>query len=379
MSFPAISVLDAIPIGPGVSASQALAWSTEMARTAERLGCVRFWVVEHHAIPDIGCSSPAVFIAHLAAHTSAIRLGAGGVMLPNHTPLIVAEQFSMLEGLCPGRIDLGIGRAPGTDKKTAAALGRDAESGTPEEYEARLGELEGFLRRSFPSEHPYKGIRLPLKVRAPAIYHLGSSVSSAYAAGRRGLAYAFAYHLRPDEVAEAITSYRAAFRQSAELQRPYAIATVSVVCAPTLEEAEEAACRAATIRLRAMRAFAQERTSVNDVGEAISDADEHRLVQEALTANRVVIGTGDAVVSRLLSMSREWGVDEIMLTSIEYDGPSRVRTLTSLLDAYQKGRSTEGGGLQTTTLGEQSLSTCNSSQPTACRRGREKSKIAHRG
>src|SRR6516162_1236865 len=215
-----LSVLDLAPIPEGGSAGGALRATIELARQAERLGFTRFWVAEHHGMPGIASSSPPVLIAHIAEATSRIRVGSGGVMLPNHTSLVIAEQFGMLEALHPGRIDLGIGRAPGTDQATAAALRHRG----PDEFPRQLTDLLGFFTGQWPTGHPLATVHaIPGEGNSPDMWLLGSSGYSAQVAGALGLPFAFAHHFMPANTLPALELYRESFRPSETLGKPYAM------------------------------------------------------------------------------------------------------------------------------------------------------------
>src|SRR6476619_5733707 len=231
-SHPPLSILELAPVGQGSNAATALAGSVALARLGERLGYLRLWVAEHHNMPGIASSSPPVLIAHLAASTSTLTIGAGGVMLPNHSALVVAEQFGMLEALHPGRIDLGIGRAPGTDPVTAAALRRNPESLAADEFPEQLRDLFLF----FDGAHP-QITAVPGRGYRPAVWMLGSSDFSAQVAGALGLPFSFAHHFASHNTVAALEVYRAAFRPSPELEQPYAMIGVPVICAETVERA----------------------------------------------------------------------------------------------------------------------------------------------
>src|SRR5579863_4989960 len=251
-----LSVLDLAPIPDGGSAGEALRATTELARHTESLGFARFWVAEHHGMPGIASSSPPVLIGHIADATETIRVGSGGVMLPNHTSLVVAEQFGMLEALHPGRIDLGIGRAPGTDQMTARALRRSVPTLSADEFPEQLVELLGFFDGSFAEDHPYRHITaVPALGYRPALWLLGSSDYSAHVAGLLGIPFSFAYHFAADNVLPALAAYRSAFRPSAVLDAPYAMLGVAVVCAETDERARWLAGPSALsfVRLRSGR------------------------------------------------------------------------------------------------------------------------------
>src|SRR5579864_8950574 len=217
LSHVPLSVLDLAPVPSGSSARVALRHSMELAQHVEQLGFTRYWVAEHHNMPGIASSAPAVLIAHIAEATSTIRVGSGGVMLPNHAPLVVAEQFGMLEALHPGRIDLGIGRAPGTDPATAAALRRSADALSVEDFPEQLLDLIGFFTGEFPDDHPYRAITaVPALGNMPALWMLGSSGYGAQVAGMLGLPFAFAHHFSADYTQPALKLYRRSFRPSAE-------------------------------------------------------------------------------------------------------------------------------------------------------------------
>ena len=224
-----LSVLDLAPVAEGSTPAAALAATADYARTVEALGYHRYWVAEHHGMPGIASSSPPVLLAHVAAATHSIRLGSGGVMLPNHAPLVVAEQFGMLEALHPGRIDLGLGRAPGTDPVTAHAIRRQRLDG-PDEFPSQLAELVGYFDGSIPDDHPFSRIEAtPAHGYRPAIWLLGSSDFSATLAGRLGLPFSFAYHFAPAGLETALAAYRAAFDPSDDCPEPYVMLGVSIV------------------------------------------------------------------------------------------------------------------------------------------------------
>src|SRR3954464_8939297 len=242
-----ISILDLAPIAAGQQPADSFAASVALARRAEQLGYRRVWYAEHHNMPTIASSATSVLIAHVAAHTDTIRLGAGGVMLPNHAPLTIAEQFGTLESLHPGRIDLGLGRAPGSDEKTMWALRRGAESAErfPEDVLELQGYLSGESRIPGVEAIPGRGTHVPL-------YILGSSMFGATLAAALGLPYAFASHFAPDLLREAVPAYRSAFRPSSQLDRSYVIAGINVVAADTSGEAREQLLAAKRTRVRSL-------------------------------------------------------------------------------------------------------------------------------
>ena len=233
-----LSVLDLVPITSGGTASEALRRTVDLAQLADRLGYARVWYAEHHGMPSIASSAPEIIIGHVASQTERIRVGSGGVMLPNHAPLLVAERFHTLAALFPDRIDLGLGRAPGTDPTHIRAL----RSFDAEQFPHQLAELVTLSRGGFPADHPFAGVRVtPVGVDLPPIWLLGSSGASAQFAGSNGLGYAFASHFSPTPAEPAFRAYRDAFEPSAAFPVPHAILAATVVCAETDAEARRLA------------------------------------------------------------------------------------------------------------------------------------------
>src|SRR2546430_9484601 len=246
-----LSVLDLSPVTTATPGSAALHNSLDLARLAERLGYTRYWLAEHHNLANIASSSPELMIGQIAAATSRIRVGSGGVMLPNHAPLMVAERFKVLEALFPGRIDLGIGRAPGTDPVTSLALRMRQQGSADDDFLERLQELLLMETKGYPEGHPFRSVRaMPSDVKLPPIWLLGSSNYSSQLAAAIGAGFAFAHHFATYDAAAAMRFYREHFRPSALRDRPYAILGVAVVCADTQEEAERLA---STLDLNALR------------------------------------------------------------------------------------------------------------------------------
>ncbi|GJL76347.1 MAG TPA: alkanal monooxygenase [Nitrosomonas nitrosa] len=327
--IPQLSILDATPIGPDVTATQALQWTTEIAQLAEKLNYHRLWVVEHHGVCDIGCSTPAVLIAHLAEATHSLRIGSGGVMLPNHAPFVVAEQFRMLQGLYPGRIDLGVGRARGADPAITLALQRGQNQDN--EFETELDDLRCFLDGDFPAGHRFENVRISLEVDSPPVYLLGSSLSSAKMAAERGLPFAFAHHLNPDASHASLAKYKNEFRNNEILKKPYAILTIAVVCADSFEEAQHAAMAAAIVRLRRAAMLRKSLIVSSDVLLFPQWTDiEQQLAEKELAGGWILIGNPEQILNGLMDLCHSTDADELMLTSIEYEGPSRMRTLQAV-------------------------------------------------
>jgi luciferase family oxidoreductase group 1 len=315
-----LSVLDLAPVAAGATATEALRHTTELARRTEQLGYRRFWVAEHHNMPAIASSSPAVLIAHLAAATSTMRLGSGGVMLPNHAPLVVAEQFGTLHALHPGRIDLGIGRAPGTDQLTALALRRTAAGLSAEDFPQELAELFGY----FTGDPRLRTVATPGRGEMPAIWLLGSSGFSAELAGRLGLPFSFAHHFSAANTLPALALYRRHFQPSRWLDKPYAMVAVSTVCADTDERADWLAGPSGLSFLR-LRAGRPEPLASPEEAAAYPYTD---LEREFVLQRREgqAVGSPQTVRRQLSELVERTGADELMLTTMVYDIKDRVRS-----------------------------------------------------
>ena len=299
-----------------------------MARLAERLGYLRLWVAEHHNMPGIASSSPPVLIAHLAAATDTMRIGAGGVMLPNHAALVVAEQFGMLEALHPGRIDLGLGRAPGTDPVTAAALRRTARPFGADDFPEQLRDLFMF----FDGTHP-QITAVPGRGYRPAVWMLGSSDYSAQVAGALGLPFSFAHHFASQNTVAALELYRASFRPSAELERPYAMIGVPVICAPTTTSARSgsrarARCRSCGYGRAGRRSSRRPRKRPN----TCSRPSERELVR-SWTAP-LVCGSPEHVRTELEALAQRTGADELMITTMVHGQADRLRSYELVAEAW---------------------------------------------
>ena len=316
-----LSVLDLSPVAAGTSSGQALRQTTELARRTEELGYQRFWVAEHHNMPAIASSAPAVLIAHLAAATSTIRVGSGGVMLPNHAPLVVAEQFGTLEALHPGRIDLGIGRAPGTDQFTALALRRTMQGLSAERFPEELADLIGL----FTGENPAAPITAtPGRGDMPAIWLLGSSGFSAQLAGLLGLPFSFAHHFSSANTVPALALYRENFRPSRWLEQPYAMVAVSAICADTDERAEWLSGPAALSFLRLRSGQPEPLASPEEAAAYPYSARERQFAQERFADQAV--GSPETVRRQLAGLLDRTGADELMLTTMVYDITDRIRS-----------------------------------------------------
>jgi luciferase family oxidoreductase group 1 len=315
-----LSVLDVVPVTSADTAVEALARAGRLARLVDELGFTRIWYAEHHNMPGIGSTTPEVLTAHTAAITERIRVGSGGVMLPNHSPLTVAERYATLESLHPGRIDLGIGRAPGTDMRTARALRRSLDTG--EDLDVQLAELMGYLA-GFPAGHPLERLRAyPRPGTLPQIVVLGSSDYGARLAAALGLPYAFAHHFSSQFSVPAMRLYRDEYRPSAAHPDPHAILTVSVVCADTDEEAVELASAWALsfVRLRTghpPRPF----PTRDEVASHEWTAGERELADGVLRAQAV--GSPETVHAKLQRLIDATQADEIMVTTPVTDEAAR--------------------------------------------------------
>jgi luciferase family oxidoreductase group 1 len=320
-----LSVLDLAPVPSGSTARDALAHSIDLARHAEALGYHRHWVAEHHNMPGIASSAPAVLIGHLADATSTIRVGSGGVMLPNHAPLVVAEQFGMLEALHPGRIDLGIGRAPGTDPATAAALRRTPEGLGAEDFPQELAQLIAFFNGSFPDDHPYRRIQaVPALGFSPSVWLLGSSGYSAQVAGILGLPFAFAHHFMPTNTDAAVTLYRERFRPSAVLDEPYVMVGAAVVAAGDEATARhlQGSMKLSVLRLRSGRPGLL--PSPTEAAEYPYTPAETASA-EAHTGSHIV-GDAEQVAGGIRQLAERTDADEIMITSNVWDHAARLHS-----------------------------------------------------
>jgi luciferase family oxidoreductase group 1 len=322
-----LSVLDLSPVGAGVAPSQAIRESIELARTADALGYTRYWFAEHHSMANIAASAPEILIAHAAAVTTRIRLGAGGIMVPNHAPLHVVEVFRTLEALHPGRIDLGLGRAPGTDPVTAAALQR-----ADREVNHQLAELFAFERGEFPGSHPFSRISpMPSDTSIGAIWMLGSTLGGASIAAQLGLPYAFAGHFAMRDAVDAIAHYRARFEPSAALREPYAMLAVTAICAET----DEAAVRlAAPIRVAVVNHRTGRRAPIVSIEDALArsfTAEERAIADEFFTG--AAIGDPATVAARLRALARDTGASELMLSTLVPDLAARQRALALIAAA----------------------------------------------
>jgi luciferase family oxidoreductase group 1 len=320
-----LSILDVAPIIPGQSARESIAASVALAQQAERSGYQRVWYAEHHNMPSIASSATSVLIAHIAANTSTIRLGAGGVMLPNHSPLTIAEQFGTLASIHPDRIDLGLGRAPGSDQVTMRALRRDATSS--DSFPQDVVELQGYLgdesRIPGVDAVPGKGTKVPL-------YILGSSTFGASLAAALGLPFAFASHFAPAALRAAVTIYRRDFTPSEQLERPYVIAAVNTIAADTTAEAERNLQLVKRFRVNALFGRGG-RTFTDEEADAVLASEAGRQIEQMVTYSAV--GTPGEVRDYLERFAQHADADELMIAHQAMTTEGRVRSVELTFDA----------------------------------------------
>lgn len=329
---PLLSVLDLTPVPEGHGSAEALANSIELARHAEQLGYHRVWLAEHHNTAGLASSAPEVLIATIAAATDHIRVGAGGVMLPNHVPLRVAETYRVLEALHPGRIDLALGRAPGTDGLTAAILRRATHGATGDDFALQVAELQAFGGAGFPSDHPYRPVQAqPDDITLPPLWMLGSSEYGGQAAAALGVGLAFARYLNPRGAAAITRDYRDRFQPPSGGGGPRVILAVSAICADSSERADELAWSGALslIRMRSGRPAPvprPERARQHPYTEAQRDQ-----IRRYLRAQ--VLGDPESVATQLRGLAAESGADELMVMTTVHDHAERLRSYRLIAEA----------------------------------------------
>src|ERR1700689_1720599 len=315
----------------------ALRNSLDLAQLADRLGYKRYWVAEHHNLANIASSAPEIMIGQIAAVTSHLRVGSGGVMLPNHAPLMVAERFKMLEALFPGRIDLGLGRAPGTDGATAHALRSRLDRREGDDFLERLHELTLWETRDFPAGHPYNNVvAMPDDVPLPPIWLLGSSDYSSELAAQVGMGFAFAHHFATHDAVEALTHYRARFKPSGWRSTPSGILAVAVVAAETDAEAERLASSMDLNRLRRDRG---QYLPLPSVEEALAyPYTESERASIARNRSRLFVGSPATGLAKLQPMITASQADELMIITAVYDHEARKKSYQLLADAFGLGK-----------------------------------------
>lgn len=336
-----LSVLDLSFVTSQTPPSAALAHTIALAQAADRLGYARFWLAEHHSMASIASSAPDIMIGRIAAATQTIRVGSGGVMLTNHAPLVVAERFKTLEALFPGRLDLGLGRAPGTDQVTSYALRRRLDAREGDDFLERLQELLLWESRGFPEGHPFqKVVAMPDDTPLPPIWLLGSSDYSARLAARIGVGYAFASHFSDFDAQAPMLAYREGFEPSGSLAAPHSILAVAAVVAETDKEAERLA---ATYDLHWLRRARGEMKPLPSPEEALAHpwtVEERAYV--ARRRQRLYVGAPDRVAARLREVAGATRADEIMVTSSIFDPAARLRSYELLMQGWNNASQAAG-------------------------------------
>ncbi len=331
ISVPRLSVLDQSPISEGSTGAAALANTLDLARLTDELGYHRYWVAEHHGTPMLACAAPEVMIGPIAAATQRIRVGSGGVMLPHYSPLKVAESFSILAGLYGDRIDLGLGRAPGTDQIATVALQRDRSHAMPDDFPQQLAELLAYLEDRLPADHPFHRLAaLPGLPGRPEPWLLGSSPQSAIWAGELGLPYAFADFINPNG-AESAGLYRERFVDSQRLVAPRTAVAVWAICAETDAEAQRVA---ASSRMSMSLLRRGKLIPVPPVEQALRYLESRERPATASGARRAVLGDPDTVRAGLEQVAREYGAEEVLVVSITFDHAARRRSYELIAKAF---------------------------------------------
>ena len=328
-----LSVLDQSPISEGSTGGDALRNSVDLAKHTERLGYTRYWVAEHHGTPMLACASPEVLISAIGAATSQIRVGSGGVMLPHYSPLKVAENFSMLAGMYGDRIDLALGRAPGSDPITAFALQRDRRVASPDDFPEQLTELLGYVTDTLPITHRFARLaKLPGGVRRPDVWLLGSSPQSGVWAAELGLPYAFADFINPIGGSDIAQRYREQYVPSRDHPHPRVIVAIWTLCADTDDDAN----RLAASSRMAFTLFLQGRLiPVPQVETALKFLDEHPEEVAALgRRRRWLVGSPATIKPGIEELAAEYGAEEVMIVTITYDHEARKRSYTLLSEAF---------------------------------------------
>lgn len=324
-----LSVLELATVVEGGTLASAIEGTVQVARLAESLGYHRIWMAEHHNMQYVASSATAVLIGHVASQTASIRVGSGGVMLPNHSPLVIAEQFGTLETLYPGRIDLGLGRAPGTDQVTAMALRRN-NIGTTESFPTDIKQLQAYFSKENSSARvrafPGEGLDIPLWI-------LGSSTDSAYLAGQLGLPYTFAAHFAPQQFRAAIDLYRKNFKPSKQLDKPYVMACVNVIAADTNEEAEFLASSLIRIFLGLVTNDRKPIQPPDELPDTYNNPDV-RLVLNSMLACTFT-GSKGRLQKRLSDFIAETMIDELMVSSNIFDSQAKLRSFAILREAME--------------------------------------------
>lgn len=337
-----LSVLDQSPVAEGSVPPQALQNSIELARRVDELGFQRFWMSEHHAMDLLACTAPEIMLARIGAETKRIRIGSGGIMLPHYTALKVAEVFRTLDGLYPGRVDLGIGRAPGGGPMESLALRRSRKTAMEDDFPEQITEMLAFLEEDFPTAHPFSKVKaMPAPGRngqyaGPTVWMLGSSMWSSAAAVEFGLPYSFAHFFSPVKTRDAVGTYLRNFRPGVRLKKPEATVAVGVICAETQEEAE---FLASSVKLLQQRIRLGERKPVAAPEDAIRELQMRGVVAlEEGEWPRYFVGTPSVVRQKLEQMAGELGIREVIVNTIVWDHQKRLKSYELLASEFELDR-----------------------------------------
>ncbi len=336
-----LSVLDQSPIPSGATSADALQATLDLAEVADRLGYHRYWLAEHHSFRALAGTAPEILISQVAARTRRIRIGSGGVMLPHYSALKVAESFRMLQALFGDRIDLGIGRAPGSDQLTAAALRSGGGPATVAQFPEQVAELLGFLHDSLPTDHPFARVRvMPEPSGAPDVWLLGSGGDSAACAAYFGLPYSYAHFINPHGGPQQISAYSERFQAGPYRSSPEASMCVSTICAESDSEAQRLA---SSLRLWRLRLEQGDPGPIPSVEEAefypYTPAEEARMME---LATRFTVGAPEHVADRLSELAEAHGVSEVLIVTICHDPRARIRSYELIAEAFGIGTKTEG-------------------------------------
>ena len=330
MTLPPLSIQDLAPISRGHSTADALARTLDLARLGDELGFARLWYAEHHGMASIASSAPEILIANAAAATARIRVGAGGVMLPNHVPLRVVETYRTLNGLYPDRIDLGIGRAGGSDGLTLRALRSTGGEDFPHEF----AELLAFERDGFPPDHPFTKVKVvPADVSLPPIWLLGSSGASAQMAGQYGIGYAFASHFSPTPAGPAFDAYRRAFRPTDQFETPHVILCVAVICAPTDEEARHLA-KSMELMWLSLRSGEPQKIAPPEESDAYPWTETERAFVRT-QSDLWIVGSPETVKAKIAEKVDETAADEVMVSTTIHDYDKRLESYRLLKQVWE--------------------------------------------
>ncbi len=331
-----LSIIDQSPVSAGFTPADALRNSIELARLADRLGYERYWIAEHHAMDTLASPAPEILITRIAAETTGIRVGSGGVMLPHYSPMKVAETFRMLHALYPDRIDLGIGRAPGGTALETFALMRDrSRRQIADDFPQQMAELMAFLNRSFPANHPFSRIRLsPDMPGGPEVWLLGSSMWSASAAAQLGLPYAFAHFIDQRATRAALEHYRAHFVKSDYLSEPRAIVALGAICADTEAEAERLVSSTRLLMRRIRQGDTGRVPTPEEALKVLGSTPDPSPPSEPSEFPRYYVGTPEAVRDRLIDMASQLHLEELMIVTIVHDHRARLRSYQLLAEAF---------------------------------------------